>query len=238
MLKAHGPYTALVSWCAPVNSPNLSFSPTLSAANTPVSLAIISSSLLWVFAASLHAPSSKTSTSPSHRRNHKTRKQLDPPSSEQSASSINAWLAAPDRWSAGRLHPDQTTITTPPPAAKSQLGADNHYGRLGTSPKWKDTGFTGCGKTHDRVGHRGRAALQGRVTLLKSTWGLAPEVVLPWQIRFFRSRFRTALSGYNIWCFSLDRHNRREYFKHPRVFQSSFFKEATTERIRGDSKLL
>jgi hypothetical protein len=39
--------------------------------------------------------------------------------------------------------------------------------------------------------------------------------------QLFQRLFRhTALSGYNIWCLSLDRHNRREYFKHPRVFFS------------------
>ena len=32
----------------------------------------------------------------------------------------------------------------------------------------------------------------------------------------FTARFALPLSGYNILCFSLDRHNRREYFKHPR----------------------
>src|SRR6266536_230386 len=145
MLNAHGPSTARVSSCTPVNSPNLSSSPTLSAANTPASLAIISSSLLWGFAASLHAPSSKTSTSPSHR---KTLAQLEPPSSEHCASSINAWPAAPDRWSAGRLRPAQTTSTTPPPAAKSQHGADSHYGRLRISTKWKDTASPAAEKLH------------------------------------------------------------------------------------------
>ena len=40
--------------------------------------------------------------------------------------------------------------------------------------------------------------------------------------RAFRpSRFSTRsplpLSGYNIWCFPLDRHYRREYLKHPRA---------------------
>jgi oxygen-independent coproporphyrinogen-3 oxidase len=35
--------------------------------------------------------------------------------------------------------------------------------------------FINCGEVHECVDHRGRAALQGRVTHLKSEWALAPE---------------------------------------------------------------
>src|SRR5258708_24573766 len=45
----------------------------------------------------------------------------------------------------------------------------------------------GCGKTRKRAHHRGRAALQGRVTGLKSSRALAPVVALPRGMEFFRS---------------------------------------------------
>jgi len=53
----------------------------------------------------------------------------------------------------------------------------------------------------------------------------------------FPSGIPLQLSGYNIWCFPLDRHNRREYLKHPRVLIRPLLKEATSKKNRGDSKL-
>jgi hypothetical protein len=218
MLKAHGPSTARVSSCTPVNSPNLSFSLTLSAANTPGSLAIISSSLLWGFAASLHAPFSKTSTSPSHCRNRKTLAHLEPPSSEHCVSSINIWPAAPARWSAGRLRLAQTTITTPPPAPKSQPGADNHHGRLPTRKKWKDT------------------ALGAAVAISAfSATSFSRRGFLRTDRRFFPAassvprHFRATIYG----VYLLTGTTGGSTLSIPGSLQSSFFREATTERSRG-----
>ena len=66
---------------------------------------------------------------------------------------------------------------------------------------WVGHGFTACGITYEgvdhrekcvvhreeRVDHRGRAALQGRVTRVKSVRALARVVVLLRQIASFRS---------------------------------------------------
>src|SRR5208282_825453 len=40
---------------------------------------------------------------------------------------------------------------------------------------WVGHGFTACGKSHKCPYRRGRAALQCRVSPLKSAWALAPE---------------------------------------------------------------
>jgi len=42
-------------------------------------------------------------------------------------------------------------------------------------PKELGADFIDCGETHECVDHRGRAALQGRVSHVKSGWALAPE---------------------------------------------------------------
>ncbi len=42
-------------------------------------------------------------------------------------------------------------------------------------PEELGSDFINCGEVHECVDHRGRAALQGRVTHLKSEWALAPE---------------------------------------------------------------
>jgi oxygen-independent coproporphyrinogen III oxidase len=53
-----------------------------------------------------------------------------------------------------------------------------------------------CGKTHECVDHRGRAALQGRVSPAKSARASAPVAVLPRQIALFRSLFSRGESSY------------------------------------------
>ena len=42
-------------------------------------------------------------------------------------------------------------------------------------PEESGSDFINCGEVHECVDHRRRAALQGRVTHLKSEWALAPE---------------------------------------------------------------
>jgi len=42
-------------------------------------------------------------------------------------------------------------------------------------PEESGSDFINCGEVHECVDHRGRAALQGRVTHLKSEWALAPK---------------------------------------------------------------
>jgi hypothetical protein len=100
-------------------------------------------------------------------------------------------------------------------------------------------GFTGCRKTHDCVDPPWKSGPSGPGKACKNPRGLRPW----WS--FFLGRLHSPQPfpthdtfGYNIWCFSLDRHNGREYFKHPRVFRISFFlKEATAQISGGDSKL-
>jgi hypothetical protein len=68
---------------------------------------------------------------------------------------------------------------------------------LGGAGFWVAQRFTACGKSHQSPYRRGRAALQGRVSRLKSAWALAPVVVLPRQIAFFRKLFSAAVID---WC--------------------------------------
>ena len=55
--------------------------------------------------------------------------------------------------------------------------------------------FRACGRSHKCLYRRGRAALQGRVSPLKSAWALAPVVVLLRRIAFFRKLFSRAAQG-------------------------------------------
>src|SRR5271169_4756372 len=55
--------------------------------------------------------------------------------------------------------------------------------------------FTACGKTHECADHRGRAALQGRVSPVKSARALALVVALSRPIAFFRSLFSRAVNA-------------------------------------------
>src|SRR5271169_812299 len=61
----------------------------------------------------------------------------------------------------------------------------------------KGHGFRACGKTHECADHRGRAALQGRVSPVKSGRALALVVALSRPIAFFRSLFSRAVIAAN-----------------------------------------
>jgi len=67
---------------------------------------------------------------------------------------------------------------------------------------WVGHGFTACGKSREIIRDRGRAALQRRVSALKSTRALAP-VLRKWAWNdFFRSLFSRAAHGTNNAGFS------------------------------------
>jgi len=59
----------------------------------------------------------------------------------------------------------------------------------------KGHGFTACGKTHECADHRGRAALQGRVSPVKSARALALVVALSRPIAFSAASSAVSLAS-------------------------------------------